>query len=228
VKDFWQKEYELYPPHFRAEAIAPIQNKVGQFLANKFIRAMVSQPESAFNLRSVMDEGKILLADLSKGKIGEDASNLLGALLLTQIEISALGRSTIPEESRPDFFVYLDEFWSFTTASFASILAESRKYHTAYTLVTQFLDQIDEELRTAVFGNVGTIITFRVGARDAEYLAKEFYPDVDETSLINLPNHHIYLKLMINGATSQAFSAVTLPARRDDPSPLTPPLLSSS
>ncbi len=212
LKEFWLKEFEQYPPNFRTEAIAAIQNKVGQFLSSKIIRSIVSHKQSAFHMREVMDSGKILLIDLAKGKIGEDASNLLGALLLTSIEQAALSRADIVDEkARRDFYLYIDEFHNFSTASFASILSESRKYRLNITIAHQYIQQLDETLYAAIIGNVGSIISFRVGARDAEYLAKEFYPDVDQQSLINLPNHNIYLKLMINGVASQAFSAVTLP-----------------
>jgi DNA helicase HerA-like ATPase len=220
VRAFWLKEYEAYSNNFRTEAIAPIQNKVGQFLTNRLTRSIVEQKQSSFNIRQIMDEGKILLIDLSKGKIGSDTSSLLGALFLTQIELQALSRSDLAETNRRDFHVYIDELPNFATESFASMLSELRKYHVSLIAATQYLEQLNEELRSAIFGNVGTIISFRVGARDAEYLAKEFYPDVDQESLINLPNHQVYIKLMINGATSHAFSAKTLPSQMQSSSQL--------
>src|SRR5262249_24887144 len=170
------------------------------------------QEQSAFNMRSIMDNGKILLADLSKGKIGEDASTLLGAMLLTHIELAALSRADISEQDRRDFFVYIDEFYNFTSASFANMIAELRKYRVNLTLANQFIEQIDEELRAAIFGNVGTIVSFRVGARDAEYLAKEFYPIFTEADLVNLPQYHISLRLMIDSVSGVPFSAITLPS----------------
>jgi hypothetical protein len=158
-----------------------------------------------------MDEGKVLLVDLSKGKIGEDASNLLGAMLLTQIELAALGRADIEEAKRRGFYVYIDEFYNFTSASFASILAEARKYRLNLIMAHQYLEQIDEALRAAIFGNVGTIVSFRLGERDAWYMAREFFPVFSESDLINLPPYHVFLKLMIDGFSQSPFSAKALP-----------------
>jgi type IV secretory pathway TraG/TraD family ATPase VirD4 len=210
VKRFWTNEFDRYTAHFRSEAISPIQNKIGQFITNRVIRDIVGQKQSSFDVRQIMDEGKILLVDLSKGKIGEDASALLGAMLLTRIELAALSRADTPEHKRRDFFAYIDEFYNFTTASFANILAEARKYRLNLILAHQYIEQLDEELRAAIFGNVGTLISFRLGARDAEYLAKELYPVFSEEDLINLPQYHICLKLMIDGITQTPFSAITL------------------
>lgn len=211
VRRFWIREYENYPARFRAEAIAPIQNKVGEFLVNPILRNIVGQPKSAFDLRRVMDEGKILLVNLAKGKIGEDTSSLLGAMLVTKIGLAALSRSDLPEDERRDFYVYADEFTSFTTTSFAGMLSEMRKYHVGLVLAHQYVDQLDENLRAAVLGNVGTTIAFRVGLSDAEVLEKEFHPEFTASDLINLPNYHIYLRLMIDGKVSKPFSATTLP-----------------
>jgi hypothetical protein len=211
VKKFWENEFEQYSKSFRTEAISPIQNKVGQFVTHPVIRRVIQQRQSAFDLREVMDEGKVLLVDLSKGKIGEDASNLLGAMMLTRMELAALGRAAVEEGQRRDFYVYIDEFYNFTTASFANILAEARKYRLNLIMAHQYIEQLDEELRAAIFGNVGTIISFRLGARDAWYMAKEFSPVFSENDLINLPQYQIILKLMINGVTHAPFSAMTLP-----------------
>jgi type IV secretory pathway TraG/TraD family ATPase VirD4 len=214
LKDFWLKEFESFSPNFRSEAIAPVQNKVGQFITNPIIRAIIGQKQSIFSMRQVMDEGKILLVNLAKGRIGEDSCKLLGSLLLTSIELAALSRADIAEESnRRDCYVFIDEAHNFLTENLATVLSESRKYHVSYILASQYLEQFDEKLRAAIFGNVGTLISFRIGARDSQYLAKEFYPVFDEESLINLPPYHIYLKLMIEGVSSQPFSAVTLPSR---------------
>ena len=158
-----------------------------------------------------MDEGKVLLVDLSKGKIGEDASNLLGAMLLTQIELSALGRADLEESKRRDFYVYVDEFYNFATANFANTLAEARKYRLNLIIAHQYIEQLDEELRAAIFGNIGTLIVFRVGARDAWYMAKELFPIFSENDFLNLPQYHVCLKLMIDGVSQSPFSAVTLP-----------------
>jgi len=210
LKDFWLNEFEKYPPHFQQEAISPIQNKIGQFLNNPILREVVSRPKSSFNLREIMDSGKIFLVNLSKGKIGEDSTSLLGAMLITKIGLSALSRQDIPEEKRRDFYLYVDEFQSFATASFADILSEARKYHLNLILANQYLDQIDEKVRDAIFGNVGTIISFKVGLEDAKFLAEEFYPEFGQEDLINLPCYSIYLKLMIDGKTSKPFSGDSL------------------
>ena len=158
-----------------------------------------------------MDSGKILLVNLSKGKIGEDSASLLGAMLIAKMGLTALSRQDIPEEQRKDFYLYVDEFQSFATSSFADILSEARKYHLNLILANQYLDQIDEKVRGAIFGNVGTIISFKVGLEDAKFLAEEFYPAFNKEDIINLPCYSIYLKLMINGKTSKPFSADSLP-----------------
>jgi hypothetical protein len=210
VRDFWLREYESYPARFRVEAIAPIQNKVGAFLTNPLLRNIVTQTKSAFELRRVMDEGKILLVNLAKGKIGEDVAALLGAMLVSKIGLAALSRTDMPEESRRDFFVYLDEFQSFTTLSLANMLSELRKYRVGMILAHQYLSQLDPQVRDAILGNVGTMIAFRLGLADAEILESEFRPELSAVDLISLPNYHIYLKLIVDGVTSRAFSASTL------------------
>src|SRR5439155_16477838 len=210
VRDFWLREYENYPPRLRAEAIAPIQNKVGAFLTDPMLNRVLTQKRSDFDLRRVMDEGKILLVNLAKGKIGGDASALLGALLVSKIGLTGLSRADTPEESRRDFYLYLDEFQNLATLSLANMLSELRKYRTNMILSHQFQGQLEPQVRDAILGNVGTIISFRLGLADAELLAKEFYPTFSEKDLINLPNYHIYLKLMIDGVVSQPFSAKTL------------------
>ncbi len=210
LKNFWLNEFEKYPPHFQQEAVSPIQNKIGQFLNNPVLRTIVSQPKSSFNLREIMDEGKILLVNLSKGKIGEDSASLLGAMLITKIGLTALSRQDIPEEKRKDFYLYVDEFQSFATSSFVDILSEARKYRLSLILANQYLGQIDEKVRGAIFGNVGTLISFKVGLEDAKFLAEEFYPKFGQEDLINLPCYSIYLKLMIDGKTSKPFSGDSL------------------
>lgn len=211
VKAFWQYEFEKYSPWLKSEASAPILNKMGQFLTNLPLRNIVGQHKNTFNLRQVMDEGKILIVNLSKGVIGEDNAVLLGAMLVTQMQLAALSRADIEEKKRRSFYLYVDEVHNFLTQSFTSILSESRKYGLHLILAHQYVSQLQEEIRDAVFGNVGTIISFRVGPDDAHFLAKEFAPVFDEMDFVNLPHHHIYLKLMIDGVTSQPFSAVTLP-----------------
>jgi energy-coupling factor transporter ATP-binding protein EcfA2 len=210
VREFWAKEYENYPTRFRMEAIAPIQNKVGAFLANPILNKIFTQTKSAFYLRRVMDEGKILLVNLAKGKIGEDTSMLLGALLITRVGLAALSRADIPEEDRKDFHLYIDEFQNFTTLSLASMLSELRKYRVNMIFAHQYLSQLDPQVRDAILGNVGTLISFRLGVTDAEILEKEFYPEFSIKDLISLPNYQVYLKLMINGMISEPFSAQTI------------------
>jgi len=215
VKSFWIDEYPKYPDRLRAEAIAPIQNKVGQFLSTSLIRDIVGQVKSKINLREIMDNKKILIMNLSKGRIGEDASALLGAMMITKIQMAAMSRINIPEEERQDFYLYVDEFQNFATESFADILSEARKYHLNLILAHQYIDQLTvkdtSQVRDAIFGNVGTMVVFRVGAKDADFLAKEFVPRFEEQDLVDLDQYNIYVKLMIDGLTSEPFSALTLP-----------------
>lgn len=215
VKSFWVEEFSKYPDRFMAEAIAPIQNKVGQFLSISLIRNIVGQPKSTIDMRDIIDNKKILLLNLAKGKVGEDASALFGAMMITKLQLAAMSRVDIPEEKRTDFYLYVDEFQNFATDSFADILSEARKYRLNLIIAHQYIGQLisgsNTRIRDAVFGNVGTIIAFRVGAADAEFLAREFEPVFNETHLVNLTKFTIYLKLMINGVASQAFSATTLP-----------------
>ncbi len=215
VKSFWVDEYAKYPDQLKAEAIAPIQNKVGRFLSSSLMRNIVGQVESSINMRDIMDNSKIFLINLSKGRVGEDNSALLGALLITKIQLAAMSRVDIPEHERKDFYLYVDEFQNFATESFANILSEARKYRLNLIVAHQYVAQLasgdNTIVRDAVFGNVGTIITFRVGAADAEFLEKEFMPEFTQEDLVNLPKYKIYLKLMIDGVTSNAFSASTLP-----------------
>jgi hypothetical protein len=210
VRRFWLREYAAYPARFRAEVIAPLQNKVGAFLADPLLNAILTQPKSNFDLRAVMDEGRVLLVNLAKGKIGGDSAALLGALLVSRIGLTALSRVEVPEKSRRDFFFYLDEFPTFTTLSLATMLSELRKYRVSLVLAHQYLSQVDLQVRDAILGNVGTIVSFRLGLADAEVLEKEFHPEFDADDLVNLPNHGIYLKLMMNGVVSRPFSAETL------------------
>ncbi|PIQ92905.1 MAG: hypothetical protein COV69_00795 [Parcubacteria group bacterium CG11_big_fil_rev_8_21_14_0_20_39_14] len=210
VKAFWLNEFSKYPDRFREEAVAPIQNKAGQFISSPLIRNIIGQTKSTINVRKVIDEGKILILNLSKGRIGEDASHLLGALMVSKIQLAAMSRVNIPEEERKDFYLYVDEFQNFATESFVNILSEARKYHLCLILAHQYITQMDEKVRDAVFGNVGTLTTFRVGADDAEVLEPEFTPEFTAQDLVNLAKYNVYLKLMIDGISSRAFSAATL------------------
>ena len=215
VRSFWLQEYETWRDQFRAEAIVPVQNKVGQFLNTSFVRNIVGQSKSGLRIPEIMNEKKILLCNVSKGKIGEDNSQLLGAMIITKIQLAAMERIRIPEEERQDFYLYVDEFQNFATDSFASILSEARKYRLNLIIAHQYIGQLVSDMSTkvrdAVFGNCGTMMNFRVGATDAEFLEKEYAPELTMQDLIGLPNHSIYLKLMVDGVTSRPFSASTLP-----------------
>lgn len=214
VRAFWIHEYEEWQDKFRSEAIAPIQNKVGQFLSTALIRNVVGQEKSTINIFDIMNERKIFLVNVSKGRIGEDNSALLGAMIITKVQLSAMERVRIPEDERKDFYLYVDEFQNFATDSFASILSEARKYRLNLIIAHQYIGQLVTDMSTvvrdAVFGNVGTMLSFRVGATDAEFLEKEFEPEFTPPDLIQLPNRNIYLKLMVDGVTSRPFSASTL------------------
>jgi type IV secretory pathway TraG/TraD family ATPase VirD4 len=211
VKTFWFSEFDHYSAWLKAEATAPILNKVGQFLTSLPIRNVVGQSRSSFNFRELMDQGRILIVNLAKGGIGEDASALIGAMIVTEVQLAALSRVDVPESQRKSFYLYVDEVHNFLTSSFVDVLSESRKYGLNLTLANQFTGQLSESMQAAIFGNVGTLISFRVGVEDAELLSKEFYPVFTLSDLVNLPNYSIYLKLMIDGVTSNPFSASTLP-----------------
>lgn len=207
VRDFWLREFEGYSARFRNEAIAPLQNKVGAFLAHPRLRTILTESGSQLRLRDMMDQGKILLVNLGKGRLGEDAASLLGSLLLSGIQLTALSRADISEDERRDFFVFVDEFPTFATLSFANMLAELRKYRVSLTLVNQHLSQLEIPVREAVLGNVGTIISFRLGPNDAEAIHPQFEPEFSTADLLGLPNYTVYLRLMINGIVSRPFSA---------------------
>jgi len=211
VKLFWTKEFARYTQRYEVEATAAIQNKVGQFISNPLVRNIIGQTESSIDMRTIMDEKKILILNLSKGRIGEDSSALLGALAITKIYLAAMSRIDTPEREREDFFLYVDEFQNFATESFASILSEARKYRLCLILAHQYIAQMEDIVRDAVFGNVGTTVSFRIGAEDAEFLEKEFSPIFIAEDLVNLSKYNIYLKLMIDGVASNPFSAQTLP-----------------
>ncbi len=215
IKAFWVHEYEAWQDKFRNEAIAPIQNKVGQFLSTSIIRNIVGQSTSTINIFDIMNEGKIFLVNVSKGRIGEDNSSLLGGMIITKIQLAAMERVRIPEDDRKDFYLYVDEFQNFVTEAFAGILSEARKYRLNLTVAHQYTAQLisdkNSSVRDAIFGNVGTMIVFRVGADDAEFLEKEFEPEFTPQDIVSLPNFKVYLKLMIDGVSSRPFSAKTLP-----------------
>lgn len=211
VKAFWEKEFNRYNERFATEAIAPIQNKVGQFISNPLIRNIIGQKESKIDLRDIMDSGKILLVNVSKGLIGEENSALLGALLITKLQLAAMSRIDISENERKDFFLYIDEFQNFSTESFANIFAEARKYRLNLILAHQYIAQLNSMVRDAIFGNIGTLVTFRTGPEDAEFLEKYFMPDFNKEDIMNLPNYNFYIKLMIDGHLSKGFSGINIP-----------------
>lgn len=210
VREFWENEFDKYSPAFRAVVVAPLQNKVGALLTDTVLRKVLTEPGVPIDLQRTMDGQGVLLVNLDKGQLGEGPSNLLGSLLVSQIGFLGLTRSTVPPLSRRPFFVHIDEFQSFTTEAFAQMLSELRKYRVGLTLVHQHLAQLNPLVRDAVFGNVGTIVAFRVGAADGSYLAREFGPVFDSGDLTSLPQYAICVKLSIDGATSRPFSAETL------------------
>lgn len=214
VKAFWTEEFANYTDRFAAEALPAIQNKIGQFTGNPLIRNIIGQPHSSFDIRTIMDEKKILIMNLSKGLVGETNANLLGSMLTTRIYLAAMSRADLPVaqmKTMPNFYFYVDEFQSFANATFANILSEARKYHLNLIIAHQYIAQMEEEVRDAVFGNVGTTVAFRVGPFDAEVLETVFTPRFLATDLVNLGFAQVYLTLMIDGIGSQPFSAVTLP-----------------
>jgi hypothetical protein len=210
VRQFWQDEFERYTRSYRTEAIAPIQNKLGEFLVNPVLRGLFSAPRSSFDIRDVMDNHRILVADLSVGKLGRDAVSLLGALLIGKIGLAALSRSDTPESERADFYLYVDEFPMFATSTFETILAEARKYRLSLTLAMQYFEQLDDKLTAAILGNVGSLVAFRVGVRDAGVLEREFYPVFDRNDLVALHHYRMYVKLAVRGKPARPFSAALL------------------
>jgi hypothetical protein len=214
VKAYWTQEFANYTERFAQEATPAIQNKIGQFTSNPLIRNIVGQSKSSFDFRKIMDEKKIFIINLSKGRVGEANANLLGSMLITKIYLAAMSRADVQEKELkklPEFYLYVDEFQSFANESFADILSEARKYKLNLTIANQYIDQMVEEVRSAVFGNVGTMVTFRVGAYDADVLEKEFAPQFTAEDLVNLGMFQMYLKLMIDSMGSMPFSASSLP-----------------
>lgn len=211
VLNFWKIEFASWNDKFQSEAIAPVLNKVGAFTANPIIRNIIGQPKSTFNIRQIMDEGKILVVNLSKGLIGEDNAAILGAFMVTKIQLAAMSRSDIPNiADRRPFYLYVDEFQNFATDSFATILSEARKYGLNLTVANQYISQMTDTVRDAVFGNVGTMISFRVSADDAPMLAKQFEPQFEPQDLLQMHNRHFIINMVINGEKAPAFSATTL------------------
>lgn len=214
LKNFWINEFSKMSPQMKSEAVSPILNKVGQFLSSQTIRNIVSSPVSTVDLEHMMNEGKIVLVNLSQGKLGEDNSALLGAMIITKIQLAAMNRVYLAEEKRRDFYLYVDEFQNFATNSFIKILSEARKYRLDLTLANQYIGQIDEEVRKAIFGNAGSLVGFGVGAEDSRLLSREFGSKYEEDELVSLGNYQIVLKLSIDNHTSNPFVATTLPLPR--------------
>jgi hypothetical protein len=208
---FWTNEFDKMTDKLRVEAISPIQNKIGQFVTSKMIRNIINTPKSTVNLEEIMNSGKILIMNLSQGKMGEDNAALLGAMMITQIQLAAMNRSFQKEEDRKDFFLYVDEFQNFATSSFIKILSEARKYRLALTLTNQYIGQLDESIINAIFGNVGTLISFVVGASDADYLTKEMSELYSQNDLVTLGKYQVVMKMSIDEMTSLPFPAKTLP-----------------
>ncbi len=216
VKSFWEVEYAGWSDKYRTEAIAAIQNKVGQLLTTPLIRNIVGQVKSTLDIRHAMDTGKIVLVNLSKGKIGEDTAAFLGSMLVTRFQIDAMSRADIPEKERKDFFLYVDEFQNFATKSFATILSEARKYRLSLTMAHQYIGQLmiggsDSSLKDAVFGNVGSIVSFQVGSDDAEPLSLQFEEMAMPKDILSLPKYHAYMRVLIDGIATKPFSVATLP-----------------
>jgi hypothetical protein len=207
VRAFWKSEFEKYPERYKLEVVAPIQNKLGALLADPAVRRILVEPAVDLRFRSHMDEGRVLLVNLSKGQLGEDSASVLGGVLVSTIGLAALSRAETSPEDRQPYFLYVDEFQAFTTLSFVNMMAELRKYGLGLTLAHQHLHQLEPDVRHAVLGNAGTLISFRLGAEDASYLAQEFQPVFGAEDLLNLPNRHFYLRLMIDGSPSRPFGA---------------------
>jgi len=215
VKRFWTTEFEKFGRQ-RSEAVTPIENKLGSLLVDPFVSRILTIPKSTFQPREAMDSGKVLLVNLAKGKIGEAPAMLFGGLLVTMLGLAGLARADTPERERRDFFVYLDEFQTFTTLALVNMLSELRKYSQGFVLSNQYLDQIDPEVRSAILGNVGTLIVFRVGATDAIRLAKELRPDLPPYDLTLLPSRTFWIRMLVAGEPAEAFTGKTISLRREE------------
>jgi hypothetical protein len=211
IRAFWAEEYENYDERFKREAIAPIQNKIGQFILNPVVRNILGQVKAKVNIPFMMDNQRLFIANLSKGRLGHDKANLLGSLLVTQFQLGAMARSNRPEDKRRDFYLFIDEFQNFSTDAFASILAEARKYRLCLTLSHQYIEQLSLPVRQAVFGNVGTLIAFRIGYADAEVMEKEFGNTFPAAALADLERYEAAVKLLEDGTNREPFRAKMLP-----------------
>jgi type IV secretory pathway TraG/TraD family ATPase VirD4 len=210
LKNFWISEFNVMSEKTRIEAISPILNKVGQFVTSPLVRNVVNTTTSSFDIESVMNDGKILLVNVSQGKLGEDNMALLGAMIITKIQLAAMNRVYVPEEQRRDFYLYIDEFQNFATTSFVKILSEARKYRLNLTLANQYMAQIPDEVKASIFGNAGSMLSFILGAQDAEWMVKEFGSRYSQEDLVSLGRYQIISKLMIDGQVSPPFPGTTL------------------
>ena len=206
VRRFWTDQIAQTSDFHKSEVLDYITSKFGRFVTNKMIRNIVGQSESSFSFREIMDQGKILFINLSKGELGEENSSFLGLILVPRILMAAMSRSDMPEEQRRDFYLYVDEFQNFATPDFAQILSEARKYRLGLCVANQFIGQIDDDVKNAIFGNVGTLMTFRVGVSDAQYLAHEFAPVFTEDDLLNIEKYHVYIKTIVKNEPVPPFS----------------------
>jgi hypothetical protein len=217
VQKFWSKEYNAHTKAGQAVIISPILNKMGVFASSQPLRAMFGQKERSFSMQEVMDNNKILIVNLSKGLIGEDTCAFIGCMIVSSIQSAALYRARQPEHTRKNFYLYIDECHTFVTGSFVGILAEARKYGLSLFMCNQYIDQLKDEIWSGIRGNIGTLISFTVGATDAQYLAREFAPVFNEQDIISLPRYSMYVKLMIDGTISRPFSADSLPPKESQP-----------
>ena len=215
VRRFWTTEFESYPGRFRTEAISPIENKLGSFLVDPFVSRILTVPKSTFDPRAVMDEGKVLLVNLAKGKIGEAPAMLFGSLLVSALALAGLARAEVSVAERPAFYIYMDEFQTFTTLALANMLAELRKYELGLVLANQYLEQLTPEVRTSILGNVGTQIVFRIGASDAAKLAKELGPDVNPVDLTFMANRTFWIRALVRGEAIEAFTGRSIALRKE-------------
>jgi hypothetical protein len=218
VKDFWEKEAEKAGGEASLANMVPyITSKFNTFIANDYMRPIIGQAKSTLNFREIIDSGKIFLINLSKGRLGELNSSLLGLIVVGKMLMASFARIDQPESQRRDFYLYMDEFQNFTTESIETALSEARKYRLSLIITHQFIGQLPEKVRNAVFGNVGSMVSFRIGAEDAEFVVKQFAPVFDENDLINIDNYNAYVKLLIGGATTKPFNIITYPPEKENP-----------
>ncbi len=211
VRHYWEREFAAFPERLRAEVISPVQNKVGAYLSNRLLRNILGQSSSTIHFRTIIDQGNILIVNLCKGRLGEEAANLLGSFIVSGLQQAAMARASLPEDERRDFYLYIDEFQNFTTDAFASALSEIRKYRLSFILAHQYLGQLTDNIRDSVLANVGTLVLFRLGSEDAETFGKEFGTDWPVSNLVSLNPYEIFYKLMQKGTVQGPYQATTMP-----------------